>query len=386
MSKHDFTKEEFTARAARAHATIGAAGLDWLLVIHPVSIRWLIGQDTKSYTIFQCLAVSAKPGPLVLFTRGTDRAELVENSCADEIVTYGGGEPADPMEYFEKFVRQRGLLHGRVGMEVPGFYLSVPHYLRVKEILGASLVAESNGLIGALRAIKSLREIAYTRKAAALSAQALQALIAEVAPGRTELELAAAAYNTLLRNGSGLPHSTMNLVTGPRSAFALGGPTDRRQVAGDTGLVEIGGNYRRYTSTLGRQWSLGKPSSRLVELYGVVRRASDACIAAMGQGVKAVVAHEAAKKIIADAGLDQYRMHTTGYGMAPGFPPSWGEGVNMFGGSLDVLAENMVVSVEPNIFIAEEDIGVRIIDNVLITPTGVELLSTTPRDLIVIDR
>jgi len=46
--------------------------------------------------------------------------------------------------------------------------------------------------------------------------------------------------------------------------------------------------------------------------------------------------------------------------------------------------ENMIVSVEPNIFIAEEGVGVRIIDNVLITASGVELLSTTPRDLIVI--
>jgi len=384
MSKHDFTAAEFADRAARARETIGAAGLDFLLVIHPVSMRWLIGQDTKSYTIFQTLLVSAKPGPLVLFTRGTDRAELAAESCADEIVTYGGGEPADPMAHFAAFAQARGLLNARVGMEVPGFYLSVPHYLGAKKILGDALVAEPNGLIGGLRVIKSAQEIAYTRKAAALSAQALQALIGTVAVGRTELQLAAAAYSSLLSNGSGLPHSTMNLMTGPRSAFALGGPTERRQQQGDTGLVEIGGNYCRYTSTLGRQWSLGRPSSRLTELYDVVRRATVACIAAMGPGVKAVVPHEAAKQVIADAGLDKYRMHTTGYGMAPGFPPSWGEGVNMFGGSADVLVENMIVSVEPNIFIAEEGVGVRIIDNVLITASGVELLSTTPRDLIVI--
>lgn len=385
MSKHDFTAAEFADRAVRARAAIAAAGLDALLVTHPVSMRWLIGQDTKSYTIFQCLLVTAQAGPLVLFTRGTDLNELSAESCANEIVTYGGGEPADPMAHFAQFAQARGLLDMRVGMEVPGFYLSVPQYLGAKKVLGDALVAEPNGLIGGLRAIKSPAEIAYTRKAASLSAQALRALVAEIAVGRTELELAAAAYSSLLRNGSGLPHSTMNLMTGPRSAFALGGPTERRQEPGDTGLVEIGGNYRRYTSTLGRQWSLGRPSTRLLELYDVVRRATEACIAAMGPGVKAVVPHEAAKQVIADAGLDKYRMHTTGYGMAPGFPPSWGEGVNMFGGSADVLAENMVVSVEPNIFIAEEGIGVRIIDNVLITATGAELLSTTPRELIVID-
>ena len=384
MSKHDFSAEEFAGRAAKAREAIGAAGLDWLLAVHPVSIRWLIGQDTKSYTIFQCLAISAKPGPLVLFTRGTDANELAADSMADEIVAYGGGEPADPMAHFAEFARSRGLLGARVGMEVPGFYLSAPQYLGAKKILGDALMAEPNGLLGGLRAIKSPREIEYTRKAAALSAQALQALIATVAEGRSELELAAAAYHSLLSNGSGLPHSTMNLMTGERSAFALGGPTDRRQRMGDTGLVEIGGNYRRYTSTLGRQWVLGKPTARLSDLYATVRAASDVCIAKMGPGVPAIEPHEAAKSVIAEAGLDRYRMHTTGYGMAPGFPPSWGEGVNMFGGSTDILRENMIVSVEPNVFIGSEGLGVRIIDNVLITANGAELLSTTPRDLIAV--
>ena len=64
MSKHDFTKEEFAGRLARTRAAMEQAGLDWLLVIHPVSMRWLIGQDNKSYTAFQCLPVSVKPGKL----------------------------------------------------------------------------------------------------------------------------------------------------------------------------------------------------------------------------------------------------------------------------------------------------------------------------------
>ena len=60
----------------RTRAAIAAAGLDWLLVIHPVSMRWLIGQDNKSYTAFQCLAVSAKSDKLVIFTREMERNEF----------------------------------------------------------------------------------------------------------------------------------------------------------------------------------------------------------------------------------------------------------------------------------------------------------------------
>lgn len=385
MSKHDFTADEFADRLARLREAIGAAGLDWLLVLHPVSIRWLIGQDTKSYTVFQCLPVSAKPGPLVMFTRGTERSEFEADTMADALRCYNGGEPEDPMQAFAAVLQEFGILRGRIGMEVPGGYLQPAHYVRLKAMLGEALVQEPCGLLLALRAVKSPSEIAYIQEASRIGALALEKLVATVAEGVSELELAAVAYHTLLSNGSGLPASTMNLMTGERSAFALGGPTERRMRRGDTGLVEMGAARRRYTATLGRQWSLGPPSARLTDLYGVIRAASDACLAEMRAGVPAIAPHEAAKRVIGAAGLDQYRQHTTGYGMAPGFPPSWGESPNMFGGSTDVLRAGMVVSVEPAVFLPEEGLGVRLIDNVLVTETGVEMLTQAPRHLIVVD-
>ena len=385
MSKHDFPPAEFADRLARLRTTMAAAGLDWLLVLHPVSIRWLIGQDTKSYTVFQCLPISAKPGKLVMFTRGTERSEFAADTMAEELRTYSGGEPEDPMPAFARLLDELGVTKGRVGMEVPGGYLQPGHYAQVKAMLGKSRVQEPCGVLMALRAVKSPAEIAYIRQAADIAAMAFQKLIATVAEGVSELELAAVAYHTLLSNGSGIPASTMNLMTGERSAFALGGPTERKMQRGDTGLVEMGAARRRYTSTLGRQWSLGKPSARLMALHDIILRASDACLAEMRAGVPAIVPHEAATRVIADAGLNQYRAHTTGYGMAPGFPPSWGESPNMFGGTKDILQAGMIVSVEPAVFIPEEGLGVRLIDNVLVTDTGVEILSRTPRDLVVVD-
>jgi Metallopeptidase family M24 len=79
------------------------------------------------------------------------------------------------------------------------------------------------------------------------------------------------------------------------------------------------------------------------------------------------------------------RLHTTGYSIGAGVPPSWGEPLNMFGGSKVVLRAGMVVSIEPPVFVAEECIGARIIDNVLVTESGAELLSTYPLDLLVVD-
>jgi Xaa-Pro dipeptidase len=385
MSKHDFMAAEFGDRLTRLRGAIEQAKLDWLLVLHPVSIRWLIGQDTKSYTVFQCLPVSIRPGKLTMFTRGTERAEFEADTMAEDFRFYGGGEPEDPMQAFARFANELGLRNTRVGIEVPGGYLQPGHYVALKAMLGDALVQDGSGLVSVLRAVKSPAELDYVRRAAEFSAIGWQALLGAVAEGRSELDLTAAVYHALLSNGSGLPASTMNLMTGERSAFALGGPTERRMKRGDTGLIEIGANRKRYTSTLGRQWNLGPASQRVKDLHAVVLEATLACIAEMRAGVPAVVPHEAAKKVIAKAGLDQYRMHTTGYGMAPGFPPSWGESPNVFGGSSDILQAGMVVSIEPNVFLAQEGLGSRLIDNVIITETGAELLSTTPRDLVIVD-
>jgi Xaa-Pro dipeptidase len=385
MSKYDFSAEEFTGRLRRARAAIAQAGLDWFLIIHPVSMRWLVGQDNKSYTAFQCLPISANSDKLTVFTREMERNEFELDTMVHEVRGYNGREPEDPMEAFARFADDLGLKKARVGIEVPSWYLNPHNYVRLKEILGPALVAEASNLVHTLKLVKSPAEIAYHRKSADIAAEALKALIDTVAEGRTELELAAAAYHTILKSGSAIPASTMNLMTGERSCFVLGGPSERRQRRGDTGLVELGAAYRRYSSTLGRQWSLGAASTRLKDLCKLILEASDACMSEMRAGVPAIKPHEALKHVIAKVGLDHYRQHTSGYGMAPGFPPSWGEPTNMFGGSKDVLQAGMVISVEPAVFIKEERLGVRLIDNCLITETGVEVLSQTPRDLIIVD-
>src|SRR5258708_39019351 len=96
MSKLDFQKEEFAPRLARPRDAMEKSGLDWLLLIHPVSIRWLIGQDNKSYTAFQCLPVSVKPRKLEIFTREMERNELEADSMADAGGRYNGRGPEGP--------------------------------------------------------------------------------------------------------------------------------------------------------------------------------------------------------------------------------------------------------------------------------------------------
>lgn len=384
MSKHDFSAAEFASRQSQAREAVHAAGLDWMILFHPVSIRWLTGTDAKSYQEFQCLFISAKPGPICVLTRDGERNEFLDDALVDELHTWGGGEPDDPIAAFERIASSLGVKGTRIGMEVPGYYLHPHHYVRIKQLFGDSL-AEKTNLIHDLTLVKSPTELKYIREAGRIADVAMQRFADSLIVGRSELEIAGEVYHALLASGSGLAASPINLVSGERTCFSHGAPTERRLRDGDFVNVEYGATFKRYTSTIGRQFCLGEPTPRMRELHDLVLRASNACIAEIRAGVPAIVPHEAAKRVIADAGLNHGRVHLSGYGLAPGSPPTWAEPIHLFGGSTYTLQAGMVVTIEPPVFLGEEHLGARIIDNVLVTENGAELLSRSSRELIVIE-
>lgn len=385
MSRHDFTATEFAERLARVRDEMAARDLDWLVAIHPASIHWLTGSDAKSYQEFQCLLVGPEGAPLVVLTRQGEVHEFETDSLADEVHGFGGGENEDPVAAFARLARRHGLLAGRVGLEVPAYYLHPHHYLALREVLGAAFAADASELIAGLKLVKSPAEIGFVRQAAALADLGMARFAGDLAAGRTELALAGGVYETLLANGSGIAASPINLVSGPRSAYSHGAPTARRLAPSDFGSIELGATFNRYTATLGRQFALGRPTARMAELHDVVRRAADAMIAAIRDGVPATAPHQAARAIIGKAGLEPYRVHTSGYSLGAGFPPSWAEPLHMIGDSPHLLKAGMVLTVEPPVFVGPEGLGARIIDNVLVTDEGAELLGRAPRDLIVVE-
>ena len=384
MSKHDFALSEFEDRQARVRVAMAAAGIDLLLVTSPISLHYLIGCRAKGYQELQVLFFPLEPGPLTVLTRLGDEAELIDLTLADEVIGYAGIDPEDPMDVVERIMRERGLLVRRIGLEVPYYYLGAHDYVRFKTLLGDALVTEATHLVENLKLSKSPAELAYIRKAAAIADAAMETAVATIAEGKTELEVAGAMHGTLLGLGGDAAASPMNFATGERSCYAHAMPGERVLRRGDFMHFEYGAAYRRYGATIGRQLCLGPPTARMRVLYQVVRDASDAAIAEMRAGVPAVRPHEAARKVIGDAGLLPYMVHQTGYGIAPGFPPSWLESILMFGGSTYTLEAGMVLSVEPPVMIREERLGARIIDNLLITETGAEILSGFTRDLIVL--
>jgi Xaa-Pro dipeptidase len=382
MSSNDFTAEEFETRQRRVREKMDEQGLDLLLVFNPVNIQYLIGSRAKSYQEFQVLFFTLEQAPLTIMMRLAEVAELTDLSLAGDVRGWGGREPEDPLDVFAAIIGEKSFLNRRIGLEVPEFYMHPYNYLRIRDILGDALKADASLLIHDLKLVKSTAELDYIRRASVIADRAMQSGLEAIAEGVSEMEVAAEVYRTMYRSGSDSPASPMNFCSGERTCYGHGAPGERRLRDGDFMHIEYGAAYRRYCATIGRQFCLGEPSARMREVYQVVRDACDACIAEIRAGVPATRPHEAAKKVIADAGMDRYRLHTTGYGIAPGYPPSWGEYIHLFADSAYTLEAGMVLSVEPPVFIHEEKLGARIIDNVLVTETGAEIVSGFTRDLV----
>ncbi len=384
MSKHYFTKSEFESRQCKVREAMEKAGIELLLVIAPVHINYLIGATAKGYQEFQVLFFPLKPGPLTIQSRLPETPMLEADSLVAEVRGWGGREPEDPIEVFNEILQAKSYRGLRTGLEVPNYYLHPHHHNQLIELLGDDLVMDATDLIGNIKLIKSPAEIEYVRKAGAILDQGMETCIASIEAGKTERTISADIHQSLLAAGSDIQASPMNFLTGPRSAWAHGEPTDRVLESGDFMHIQFGAHYRKYCVTIGRQLCLGEPTQRMKDVYQLVRDAGDACMAEMRAGVPATVPHETAKKLIADGGMDAYRLHMTGYAVGAAFPPSWIEPLIMDAGCEYRLEAGMVVAVEPPIFGLEDGLGARLIDNVLITETGCERLTSTTRDLIVL--
>lgn len=384
MSKTFFTQKEFEERQRKVRSAMETAGIDLLLVIAPVHINYLIGSPAKGYQEFQVLFFPLEEGPLTILSRLAEVPLLKDDSLANEVRGWGGREPEDPIQLVAEVLRDKNYQGLKTGLEVPAYYLHPHDHKKFVDLLGDDLVMDATNLIGDIKLVKSPAEIDYVRKAAAICDQAMITCCSSIAAGKTERAVSADIHYTLIAKGSDIPSSPMNFLTGRRTAYSHGEPSDRVIETGDFMHIQFGAHYHRYCITIGRQLCLGDPTQRMRDVYQVVRDAGDACMASMRAGVPASQPHEIAKKIIADAGLDAYRLHMTGYAVGAAFPPSWVEPLIMDSGSNYTLEAGMVIAVEPPVFGLEDGLGVRLIDNVLITNTGCEPLTTTTRNLIVI--
>ena len=242
---------------------------------------------------------------------------------------------------------------------------------RAKSVYGVKEVVND---IAHLRQTKSPTEVALLEKAVRITLKAQEAAARTIAPGVMEYEVEAALEYEFRRNGAERPGFPSIVGSGPFSTILHYDKNTRRMESGDVVVVDIGAEWGGYSADVTRTYPVsGKFSPRQREIYQIVLDAQKAAMAKIKPGVTFRDIHQASSSYIRSKGYEKYFIHGTSHHI--------GLEVHDAGSTERPLEPNMVITVEPGIYIGEEQLGIRIEDDVVVTPTGYRMLSTFPKEI-----
>ena len=246
----------------------------------------------------------------------------------------------------------------------------------LEEALGVPLIEEKT-ILTALRASKDQDEVDSIVKAQRIAEKALDEVLGLIRPGMTEKEVAAELVYRMYKYGGEGNSFDPIVVTGAKSSMPHGVPGDVVIKDGDFLTMDFGTLYNGYCSDMTRTVAVGHATDEMRHVYDVVLKAQLAGIEAAAPGVVGVDIHNAAAKVIADAGYGAYFGHGFGHGLGLEIHENPGAA------GQDVLPEGAVISAEPGIYLPGK-FGVRIEDMLWLHDGGAENLTKAPKELIVL--
>ncbi len=359
----------FDERRARAAAGLEATGLSGLLVAPGPDLVYLTGHE---------------PPPLerltLLVLRPASEAVLIVPELERPAAETAPGIPGVTLE---------GWRDGRDPYEMAAAHLGPGRYAVTDQTWAAHLLELQRAAPGCafepvgqvlplLRAVKDDEEIARLRAAGGGADAAFGEVIELPFAGRRELEVAADLERLLRQHGHERVDFTI-VGSGPNGASPHHEAGERPIEPGDAVVLDFGGRAGGYCSDITRTVFVGEPDEDQAAVYEVVRRAQQAAFEAVRPGVAAQDVDRAARVVIEEAGYGERFVHRTGHGIGLEVhePPYIVEGNDT------ALEAGMTFSDEPGIYLAGR-FGVRIEDQLVVTPAGAERLNEATRDPVVV--
>ena len=340
--------------------------LDAVAVSHLPNVRYLTGFTGSNALLL------VTPARAVLNTdpRYTFQSHQ-ECDCAVRVVSNG-----TLWAELARDVTRKGLKT----LGVDAAHISHDEWRSTSVLLGRAVrMKPASGLVERLRLVKSAAEIEAIRQAVKVNSKAFERTVRKIRKGLTELEIAAELDHQMRRLHADGPAFDTIVAFAERSALPHARPTAREIDHDQLLLVDMGASLNGYASDMTRVLHIGKPRDRARRLYDAVREAQLTAIAAVRPGVEASAVDAAARRVLKRFGLDRAFLHSTGHGLGLEIH----EGPRLGRKSEAVLEAGMALTIEPGAYI-EGFGGVRIEDTVLVTETGVEVLTPTTKELVVI--
>src|ERR1041384_949870 len=355
-------KAYLKARQKMVRDAMKKLNLDGVLLTHPPDLAYLTnftGDDSVGL-------ITEKDFYLVTDFRYREQAELEAGWLK---IVMRDGKMADAIVQAVKDAKtKRMVLEANFTTfgQVDGLNIA----LKEAKVSG-ELVPLENVMVS-IRKVKDDNEIDLVRKSVGIAEEAFEAIKGEIKVGLSENHLAGLLVLELRSRGATNSSFPVIVAAGSNSSLPHYHPAETLAQRDQPLLIDWGALYRGYCSDLTRTLMIGRVSAKMKQIYKVVLEAQLAAIEFLRPGVTTKQADRVARDVIEKAGLGDEFGHGLGHGMGgeihelPTMRKTGGE---------EELRPGMIVTVEPGIYIPGEG-GVRIEDDVLITHSGCEVLSS----------
>lgn len=349
-------------RINRVRAKIRELKLDGYLVNNRMDQYWLTGFTGEDGGVL----VTEKH--VVLLTDGRfDQTADIEAPYARKVIRKDRG-PKTTVREINK------LRIAKLGFEPSD--LNVRSYTDLRGLLKKTRLAAASGIISDMRVAKDAGEIEAIRRAIRIAEDGFRSLLTWVKPGMREREVAARLVYEMQSAGAQEAAFQPIVAVGANASLPHYEPGDAAVSDNECMLIDWGARRDWYVSDLTRVIWPGKVSSELAKVYNIVREAAEKAIEAIKPGMAASKVDKIARSHIENCGYGPQFNHSLGHGIGLNVHES--PGLRRI--SKEKLRPGMVVTIEPGVYLRGVG-GIRIEDDVLVTETGHEVLSSLPTSL-----
>jgi Xaa-Pro aminopeptidase len=342
-------------------------GLPALLVSNVENAGWMTGFSGSSANV----VVTPKDALFITDSRYTIQAR--EEVSEIPVETYAS--PVEMSDFVAQQLKKMGV--NKIGFEASS--TTFDQYEKLKGKLSGIELIPAAEFFTDLRLIKSEEEIERTRAACRLADKCFEHVLRMIQPGVSEWDIGLEIEFFFRRNLAEVGFSPI-VASGWRSALPHGRASETKKLeAGDFVTLDFGGKLDGYNSDITRTVVLSPCSDRHKFIYEKVLASQLAALNFMKPGVTAHDCDAAARDLLAKDDLAKYFGHGLGHGLGRSVHDGGRLGTN----SKTILAPGQIWTVEPGVYI-EGFGGVRIEDDVVVTETGIEILTKSTKELLVL--
>lgn len=357
-----------TLRVQQVRAAMKAAKVDALIVNDAAAIRYLVGFSGSA----GLLIVSART--LDFFTNDLYAVQVTKE--LHKLTNIRVHIHRD----FWGTARNLGLNTKFSAIGFNSSTTTVAGFQQMKKKLSPAKLVDVGNLTASITAVKTKSELASIAKAAEITSQAYTMMLGIVQPGMTEHEVATFLASRTRELGSERDAFDIIVVSGARSAMPHGRATQAVLKKGQVVTVDFGCCIDGLHSDMTRTFCIGTPTQKVVDVFSVLYDAHLTALDAVKEGITGQYLDSVARTVISNAGYGEYFRHSLGHGVGydvheePRIAPS---------AAGSPIAANTVITIEPGIYLPGK-FGMRIEDDVVVGKRGSVILTTAPRELVVV--